>query len=233
VLRLGDVRDISAATERCRRLLDADADPVIVDAALGCDPLLARSVSARPGLRVAGTVDGHETALRVVLGQQVSVAAGNRLADRLVTAAGEPLPLGLREDGLERLFPSVASVAGLDRQALPMPAARGRALLRLAAALVAGEVRLDRSADRAEVRAALLALPGVGPWTADAIGLRALGDPDVFLPTDVGVRRVLAASGITGDPTARADTWRPWRSYALLHLWTEAIASVRPPERTG
>lgn len=224
-LSLTDVRDVAAATERCRRLIDADADPVVVDTALLADPVLATSVTRHPGLRVPGSVDGEEVALRIVLGQQVSVTAGNRLADRLVSSAGDPLPPELREGGLHRLFPTPAAVARLDPRSLPMPAARARALLGLAVALDRQSVRLDRSADRAETRTRLLALQGIGPWTADAIALRALGDPDVFLSTDVGVRRVLSRSGIE-DCTSRAASWRPWRSYALLHLWTEAIGST-------
>jgi AraC family transcriptional regulator of adaptative response / DNA-3-methyladenine glycosylase II len=104
-----------------------------------------------------------------------------------------------------------------------MPRARGRALIRLASAIADGSVVLDRSADRRDVRAALLQLPGIGPWTADYIALRALGDPDVFLATDLGARQALTRLGIAADPPSalqRAEAWRPWRSYALMHVWS-------------
>ncbi len=220
-LEVGDLRDVPAAVERCRRLVDADCDPVAVADALGEDPLLAALIRARPGLRVPGHVDGHEVAVRAVLGQQVSVAGAATVAARLTEQYGEPVPSAEGDPGLCRLFPSVEVIADLDPDGLPMPRARGRALVGLCEALAAGEIALDRSADRVDVRARLLALPGVGPWTADYIELRALGHPDVFLPTDVGVRHALAR--LAEDPSRAAELaerWRPWRSYALMHLWT-------------
>src|SRR5690242_11362234 len=173
-LHLSDLRDLAPAVERCRRLLDADCDPVAVDAALAADDLLAPLVARRPGLRVPGHVDGDELAVRTVLGQQVSLAAANRLCGVIAALAGEPLPDELATDGVERLFPSSDQVAALDDTALPMPRARARALSGLASALAAGEVSLDRSADRASTRTALLAQPGIGPWTADYVLMRAL-----------------------------------------------------------
>jgi AraC family transcriptional regulator of adaptative response / DNA-3-methyladenine glycosylase II len=219
-LEVEDLRDVPAAVERCRRLVDADCDPVAVGDALGEDPVLARLVRARPGLRVPGHVDGDEVAVRAVIGQQVSVAGAATVAARLVERYGEPV-VGADPAGPHRLFPSAAALAAADPADLPMPRTRGRALVALCAALAAGDIRLDRSAERDDVRARLLELPGIGPWTADYIALRALGHPDVFLPTDVGVRHALARLGL--DPKAAADDaerWRPWRSYALLHLWT-------------
>src|SRR5688500_1835880 len=216
--RLGDLRDLGTAVERVRRLLDADCDPVAVDAAFAGDPLIGPLVRRTPGLRVPGHVDGHELAVRAVLGQQVSVAGARTVAARLTRAHGRPLaqPAG----GLTHLFPDAATLAGLDPDDLPMPRARGRALITLCAALADGSIALDRGADRDDVRRALLALPGIGPWTADYIALRALGHPDVFLPTDVGIRDALLALG--QDPGRAADLgerWRPWRSYAQVHLW--------------
>ena len=226
-VRLTDLRDLAAATERCRRLLDADSDPVPVADVLQQDPVLRASVRARPGLRVPGAVDGDELAVRTVLGQQVSLAAANRLCARVTETAGEDLPAQLATVAVGRLFPSASQVAGLDPDELPMPRARARAVVRLAGSLADGEIALDRSADRAETRARLLAAPGVGPWTADYVGMRALGDPDVFLPDDVAARRVAEAQepglGQRAALTARAETWRPWRSYALMHLWSQVI----------
>lgn len=225
-LRLCDLRDVAAAVERCRRMLDADADPVSVDEALGSDGRLAPLVEATPGLRVPGHVDGHEIAVRAVLGQQISVAGARALAGTLVQRYGERLPVsatdtaGDEPDPVTHLFPSAEVLADVDPEDIPMPRARGRALNAMCAALARGDIPLDRSADRSDVRKSLLALPGIGPWTADYIAMRALGDPDVFLPTDVGVRNAL---GLFGEDPADAEelshAWRPWRSYALMHLW--------------
>jgi AraC family transcriptional regulator of adaptative response / DNA-3-methyladenine glycosylase II len=227
-VRVQDLRDVPAAIERCRRLLDADCDPAAVDAALGADRVLGPLVRRRPGLRVPGHVDGAELALRTVLGQQVSLQAGNRLAALLVEQLGEPLPAGMREHGLGMSFPGPAAVAAGRPSFLPMPGARIDAVAAVAGALAAGDVTLDRGAGRAETRARLLALRGVGPWTADYVTMRALGDPDVFLATDAAARRVLRSrEPALGDAAAverAAAGWRPWRSYALLHLWTELLA---------
>jgi AraC family transcriptional regulator of adaptative response / DNA-3-methyladenine glycosylase II len=186
---------------------------------------LAPLVRARPGLRVPGHVDGVELAARAVLGQQVSVAGARTLAARLVASYGRPLELS-GDHVVTHLFPSADVLAAIDPTDIAMPRARGRALNAVAAALAEGSVVLDRSADRAEVRAALLAVPGIGPWTADYVALRALGDPDVFLPTDVGVRNAAARLGLD-DPASRSAAWSPWRSYALLHLWTALSESEK------
>jgi AraC family transcriptional regulator of adaptative response / DNA-3-methyladenine glycosylase II len=215
---LSDLRDLSAASERTRRLLDADCDPVAVAAALGDDDVLGPLLREAPGLRVPGHVDGDEVAVRAVIGQQVSVAGARTVAGRFVAQWGEPVHTDIA--GLTHLFPSSATLAAQDPESLPMPRARGRALVGMCAALAAGEIVLDRGADRDDVRDALLALPGIGPWTADYIALRALGHPDVFLPTDIGIRDALTALG--HDPSTAADLgerWRPWRSYAQVHLW--------------
>ena len=219
-LTLADARDLAPALERTRRLLDADADPIAVDAHLASDPVLAPLVRRRPGLRVPGHVDGTEVAVRAVLGQQVSVAGARTLAARLVASLGEPLALA-GDHRVDRLFPTAGAMAGLDPVVLAGPRARGRALVLLARALAEGEVVLDRSADRAGTKAALESVPGIGAWTADYVALRALGDPDVFLSTDLGVRRAAESLGID-DLDARSQNWRPWRSYALIHLWSTA-----------
>lgn len=223
---LADSRDLAPALERVRRLLDADADPVAVDEQLAADPVLAPLVRRRPGLRVPGHVDGVEVAVRAVLGQQVSVAGARTLASRLVAALGEPLEL-VGEHQVSRLFPTAAVLAAVEPAAIAMPRARGRALAAVMTAVVAGSVVLDRSADRTETRRALLALPGIGPWTADYIALRALGDPDVVLGTDLGVRHAAARLGID-DLLRRSEEWRPWRSYALVHLWSALTDPERP-----
>ena len=226
-LTLSDARDLAPATERTRRLLDADCDPVAVDEALAEDEVLAPLVAARPGLRVPGHLDGAEVAVQTVLGQQVSLASARTSCARLVAAHGEPLHL-TGDHAVTHLFPTSQVLAGLDPTAMPMPRARGRALTTLAGALATGAVHLDRSTDRDETVASLLALPGIGPWTAHYVALRALGDPDVFLPTDVGVRNAAARLGVD-DLAARSERWRPWRSYALMRLWSVVLAEMRPP----
>jgi AraC family transcriptional regulator, regulatory protein of adaptative response / DNA-3-methyladenine glycosylase II len=233
-LRLSDLRDLTAAVQRCRRLLDLDADPSAPAEHLRGDRLLAPLVRAAPGLRLPGTVDGAELAVRAVLGQQVSVRAARTAAARLTLALGEPLPVG--EGTLTHLFPTPAALAAAGPAALPAgPLRRRSTLLALARLLAEGELAIDPGSDREALRARLLELPGIGPWTADYIALRALCDPDAFLPTDLGVRRALQLLGrrdpaLRGGCTPRAaarlaERWRPWRAYALLHLWSSLAES--------
>lgn len=215
-LWLADPADLAIATERCRQLLDLDARPVEIAKWLADDPHLAASLRRHPGLRIPGHVDGFEVAVRAVVGQQISVVGAQTILGRLVSDHGEPYP---GQGGLPRLFPTPEAMADVDPETLPMPRSRGRSLVGLAAAVACGDVVLDRSVERADVRRSLLALAGIGPWTADYIALRALGDPDVFMATDLGVRHALARLGIahaTAEITAR---WAPWRSYALMHVW--------------
>ncbi len=256
-LQLQDLRDLAPAVQRCRRLLDLDADPAAVAAFLSRSEILRPAVTACPGRRVPGHVDGAELAIRAVLGQQVSVAAARRLGARLTAAYGKPLerpvnaaPMGepsgasggagtrpgadgadgadgdaRGNDGgaaLTHCFPAAETLAEADPGRLPMPRSRARALVGLATALASGALSLDPGASRDDAEAALLALPGIGPWTAGYIRMRALSDPDAFLPTDAGVRHGLAALGVRSDPASaarEAESWRPWRSYALQHLW--------------
>ncbi|MFI5656694.1 AlkA N-terminal domain-containing protein [Streptomyces anulatus] len=220
-LSLTDPRDLTRAISRCRWLLDLDADPVAVDAQLRTDPLLAPLVDAGPGRRVPRTVDGAEFAVRAVLGQQVSTAAARTHAARLVTAHG--VPVEDPEGGLTHLFPTAGALAGLDPEALALPRTRRTTLTTLVAALAEDRLRLDTDTDWERARAELAALPGFGPWTVESIAMRALGDPDAFLPTDLGIRRAAERLGLPATPaalTARAAGWRPWRAYAVQYLWT-------------
>jgi AraC family transcriptional regulator of adaptative response / DNA-3-methyladenine glycosylase II len=225
---LEDLRDLAAAMQRSRVLLDLDSDPLSVAETLGEDALLGALVRQAPGRRVAGHVDGHELAVRAVLGQQVSIGGARTLAGRLVTEYGQPLerPLG----AVTHVFPQVEALAAADPERLAMPTARRRALLGLARALAGGDLTLDAGADRGETRRSLLALPGIGPWTTEYIAMRALRDPDAFLSSDLGVRHALEQLGHDGQPAAAerlAERWRPYRAYALQHLW----ATLHPPGR--
>jgi AraC family transcriptional regulator of adaptative response / DNA-3-methyladenine glycosylase II len=223
VLKLDDIRDLGTAVQRCRRLLDLDADPAAVAEALGEDPTLGPVVRRSPGRRVPGSVDGAELAFRAVLGQQVSVAGASTLAGRLVARCGQPLPGSLvsEGDGLTHVFPGPENLAGADLDRFGAPAARVEALRGLARALDGG-ISLDPGSNRDEVQRQLLGLRGVGPWTASYVAMRGLGDPDAFLPTDLGVKQALRKLGHAEDGrsvAALAERWRPWRAYATQHLW--------------
>lgn len=219
-LTLASLGDLAGAVDRVRRWLDLDADPARVADVLAADPLLAPLVEAHPGLRVPGTVDGAELALRTVLGQQVSVAAARTLTARLVTL-GTPTPWGLSS------FPTPAAIrdAGVDAlRSFGLTEGRARALHALASALADG-LDLGPGADREAARAALGGLPGVGPWTVEYVALRALGDPDAFPAGDLVLQRALGL-GSAREALARAESWRPWRGYAAQHLWT-SVAEAR------
>jgi len=208
----GEVIELGGPGEAARRLRGSEAAAAAADAHFAGDPVLAPLVAARPGLRVPGTVDGAELAIRAVLGQQVSVAAARTHAGRLVAAAGEPLPA---PDGtLTHCWPRPGAVAEA-APSLGLPRARRIAVAALAGALADG-LLLEPGADLAVARAALLELPGIGPWTADYVALRALGDPDAWLAGDLGVRHALARLG--AGPEAAA-TWRPHRAHAVIRLW--------------
>ena len=227
-LRLDDFRDVTVATARCRRLLDLDADPLPVHDALAADPALDALVRAVPGRRIPRTVDEHELAIRVVLAQQVSTRAAGTHAARLVRDHGRPIidPDG----GLTHTFPSAGDLLGLDPQRLALPTARRSCLIGLIGALVDGSVVLDPGCDRAAARAQLSRLPGIGPWSTELIAMRGLGDPDAFPGGDLGVRRGAGRLGLPDDAaglTARAERWRPWRSYATQYLWA-ALGADHP-----
>jgi AraC family transcriptional regulator, regulatory protein of adaptative response / DNA-3-methyladenine glycosylase II len=227
---LADVADLTTVISRCRRLLDLDADPEAVDRALGADPALAPLVTAAPGRRVPRTVDGAEFAVRAVLGQQVSTAAARTTAAALVAAHGDAIddPDG----GLTHLFPTPEALGDVEPA---LPAARRRTLAAVVDALGSGRLDVGPGADRDRSRAVLGGLPGVGPWTVEMVAMRALGDPDAFPATDLGVRRAAGDLGLPPTPVAlrdRAEAWRPWRAYAVQHLWATTGHPVNrwPPD---
>ncbi len=239
---LPGLRGIGQVVSRCRQLLDLDADPQAIAAVLAADGALAPLVTARPGLRVPGAYDGFELAVRAVLGQQVSVPAARRLAGRLtarfgtrLAAAGPPdetpavpadeapavltgeTPAGPAGETPGVLFPRAEDLAETDLSGLGLTNGRQVTLRALAAAAAGGRLALDHGADPEETAARLAELPGVGPWTAAYVLMRAVGDPDAFPASDLGVRRGLERLGC--EPTSPAR-WRPWRAYAAVHLWT-------------
>ena len=205
-----------------RRVFDLAGDPARIGAELAADPLLGPLVAQRPGLRIPGAWDPFECAVRAVLGQQVSVAAGRTFAARLVERCGAPLRAGA--EGLTHLFPAPASLAHANLEGLGITATRVAALKALARAVL--EQRVDFGAAPGEVAAALAALPGIGPWTAQYVALRALGEPDAFPYGDWVLRRVAAPPGSAmlsaHELEERARRWRPWRGYAAVHLWRAA-----------
>ncbi|MGH3970783.1 MAG: DNA-3-methyladenine glycosylase family protein, partial [Mycobacterium sp.] len=221
LLVLDDFRDLTTAIARCRRLLDLDADPEAVIDVLGADPELGAVVAEAPGQRIPRTVDEAELALRAVLGQQVSTKAARTHAGRLVAAYGQPVQDSA--GGLTHTFPTVGQLADIDPAHLAVPKSRRRTLTALVAGLADGSVALDAGCDWDAARRQLLMLPGVGSWTAEVIAMRALGDPDAFPVTDLGLRLSAEQLGLPTAQralTARSSPWRPWRSYATQHLWT-------------
>jgi AraC family transcriptional regulator, regulatory protein of adaptative response / DNA-3-methyladenine glycosylase II len=213
---------LSPLESTARRVFGLPGDPARVGAQFAADPLLGPLAARHPGLRIPGAWDPFECAVRAVLGQQVSVAAGRTFAARLVGRCGEPLRGGA--EGLTHLFPTPARLAHADLAGLGITTARAAALGSLAQAVL--EQRVDFSAPPADVTAALAALPGIGPWTAQYVALRALGEPDAFPHGDWVLRRMAAPPGApplgARELAERARRWQPWRGYATIHLWHAA-----------
>jgi AraC family transcriptional regulator of adaptative response / DNA-3-methyladenine glycosylase II len=223
-LQLDDLRDLTPAVQRCRHLLDLDADPVAVGDHLAADLVLGPVARRGPGVRVPGCVDSSELAVRAVVGQQVSVASARGVLGRLVAEHGTAVrcPQPIVAGTLTHRFPEMAALAAINPDHLPLPRGRARTLVTLAQALAGGALTLDVGADAEATRWSLRTIPGIGAWTADYIAMRGLGHPDVMLSGDLGVQRAVARLGLASSPAAieeRAISWRPWRSYAVLHLW--------------
>jgi AraC family transcriptional regulator of adaptative response / DNA-3-methyladenine glycosylase II len=201
--------------ERLRRMFDLGADPLEISARLSVDPQLAQRIKIMPGLRVPGCWDGFELAVRAILGQQVSVAGASTLAGRLVRAFGEPLSAAAP---LTHLFPRAEVLAEADIASIGLPQARADSIRSLASAISSGNIDFSLLANVEEFQARLLELKGIGPWTAQYIAMRALGDPDAFPASDLGLLRS-AASADARELARRAELWRPWRAYAAMYLW--------------
>lgn len=243
-LELSHIADVTPAVARVRRMLDLDADPLAVDAALGADAALAPLVAHTPGIRVPGAVDPQELVVRALVGQQISVTAARGHLARLAKALGTPYTS--RFAGLSTLFPSSHQIA----EGVPMPLPEGDldperplrlprqsigAIIDTARAMSTGELDLHVGADPEELRAALVSRPRIGPWSAAYIAMRVLGDPDAWLDGDVALVAGARALGLLSEDTlksashrvlsARAAAWAPWRSYAAMHLWQAATST--------
>jgi AraC family transcriptional regulator of adaptative response / DNA-3-methyladenine glycosylase II len=232
-LRFPRLEALPRLIARIRRVFDLGADPAAIDAQLARDPALAPHVAARPGLRVPGAWDGFELAVRAILGQQITVGAATRLAGALVAEHGDPLDPALALPHVTHAFPSPQKLAAADLGTLGLPRARARSISALAALAVASPHLFEPGPGLEAAVERLRALPGVGEWTAQYIAMRALREPDAFPSADVGLQRALAdARGARPTPQAllaRAESWRPWRAYAALHLWTADAESARAP----
>lgn len=218
-----EVKALPGIVSRIRRLFDLGADTLSIGEILGRDAALSPLVTCRPGLRLPGAWDGFEIGVRAILGQQVSVAAATRLAGRLVTAFGRPLGPGLEQLGLTHVFPSPAQLAAGNVAAIGMPEQRGIAIRELAAAVTGNPRLFEPYADLSTAIEVLTRLPGVGVWTANYIAMRVMAENDAFLADDVALHRILSLG--TGRSAAqgllkRAEHWRPWRAYAVVHFWT-------------
>ncbi|PPF57473.1 3-methyladenine DNA glycosylase 2 [Clavibacter michiganensis] len=220
--RVEDAADAAELLAGTRRLLGLDVDAARIDADLARDPALAAAVRATPGLRIPGTLDARSTLFRTIVGQQISVASARATHGRMTADLGEDLPASVAHGSVTRLPPTAARIARDGAELLRGPARRTATLIRIAEALETGELVIEHGMPRAELRAALVAFHGVGPWTADYVAMRALGEPDILLSGDLIVRRGAAALGLPDEARAldvRAAAWSPWRSYATLHLW--------------
>lgn len=231
LVTLPHARSLIALVERARRLFDLDADSPCIDDQLRASAVLAPLIDARPGLRVPGAWDGFELAVRAVLGQQVTVRGATTLAGRLVRAFGTPLPAPC--GALTHRFPRAEVLADADLASIGLPRARAATIGRLANAVATGAWTFGASTGLDAAVQKLATIDGIGPWTAHYIAMRALGEPDAFPDTDLGLRRVLGRAGSPASPAdvlAAADAWRPWRAYAALHLWTHLAAEARTKE---
>lgn len=226
---------------RVRRVFDLDADPSAIAQRLESDPLLADNLAREPGLRVPGAWDGFELAVRAVLGQQVSVKAATTLAGRLVQRVGRALAEPPADGTLSHVFPRPAVLAATSLDGLGLTGARIATLGAMATEVSRGELVLSSSVDPAALRSKLVRLPGIGPWTAHYVTMR-LGDPDAFPASDLVLLRALAPESGKGSTVAvrarelerRAETWRPWRAYAALHLWrSDAACATSPSPRSA
>lgn len=220
--------------QRLRRMFDLDADPHVIAQALGNDARLRPLVQARPGLRLPSGWDGFEIAVRAVIGQQVSVAAARTLTARLAQRHGTPLSSGF--DGLTHLFPTPDRLVDVDLTEIGLTRARADTVRGLSRALLDGRVDFQRERTLEDFTSRWVALPGIGPWTAHYMAMRALGHPDAFPAEDLVLQKAVPADGVRMTAkalTARAEAWRPWRAYAVIHVWKGSMSSSKAPVSVG
>jgi AraC family transcriptional regulator, regulatory protein of adaptative response / DNA-3-methyladenine glycosylase II len=234
-LHLEHLGDLVPAVDRCRRLMDADSDPERVDELLAADPALESSVREHPGTRVPGAVDGPEILVRALMGQQISVAAARTALHRLTMRVDDRLPSALLEvePGITHQFPTPGALAGLLPTDIPGPARRAHTIINTSALIDLGQLVIDSGCRTVDLTEQLVALPGIGPWTAGYLAMRVIGDPDILLVGDLAMRAGAARLGLPDDRaglTAAAERWRPFRSYAGVHLWsaTTRTAAATP-----
>lgn len=223
-VRVSDLSDLPTLVARMRSLFDLDADPVAIDAVLAAVPALSGVVARVPGIRLPGAVDPHEIVVRTLIGQQVSVAAARTAQTRLVAALGRPVPSALVDGG--RLFPDAATIAERGREVLRGPAARVDTIIRVATALADGSLVVDGGQSLDDLRAGLLAVKGIGPWSADYVALRVRHHPDLFLHSDLAVRNGAQELGLPGaarELSLWSEQVAPWRSYLTMHCWRPII----------
>jgi AraC family transcriptional regulator of adaptative response / DNA-3-methyladenine glycosylase II len=204
--------------ERVRRMFDLSADPAAIREHLASDRLLKCALDAHPGVRIPGAWDGFELAVRAILGQQVSVQGATTIAGRMAAAFGAPIET---DRGVDRLFPDPERLLDAPLERVGIMPARAETIRRLAKAVASGTMHLSPDGDSATIGSALTALPGIGPWTASYVAMRALGEPDAFPAGDLVLRRV-AGNLTTGELERRSQAWRPWRAYAVMLLWRTA-----------
>jgi AraC family transcriptional regulator, regulatory protein of adaptative response / DNA-3-methyladenine glycosylase II len=217
-VQFSDPRSLFFITERIRAMFDLNADWTSIARNLRTDPVLASQIKAHPGLRVPGCWNGFELAIRAILGQQVSVKGASTLAGRLAKTFGEPFPAA---SGIASIFPTAEALADAKLASIGLTQARAETIRSLAKAVCKGKVNFDSVADSADFLERLCEIPGIGRWTAEYIAMRALGEPDAFPASDLGLIR---ASGLNGsrELEQHAEAWRPWRAYAAMHLWSIA-----------
>ncbi|MHA6493614.1 DNA-3-methyladenine glycosylase family protein [Pseudomonas borbori] len=220
---------LPALIQRVRRMFDLDAEPLRIAAHFANDAHLARSFASHPGLRLPTAFEPFEQAVRAIVGQQVTVKAAVTITGRLLNRFGEPLPAGASSEAVQRLFPSPQAIAAADLTGIGMPGKRVQTLQHFAAQIASGELLLDMSQGSAQLIERLCALPGIGPWTAEYIALRAFGEPDAFPTSDLGLLKapLWGMGGISAKQLAvHAEAWRPWRAYAAVHLWHSSTAQA-------
>lgn len=231
-VQLTDGSALPEVVTRVRRFFDFDTDPRPIDAHLGQDPLLRRLVEAAPGLRVPGTWDGFELAVRAVLGQQITVAAATTLAGKLVLAYGELLPGASLRGRLTHVFPNPTRLENASIVELGMPRSRAVTLSSLATSVLDDPTLLGPHRTLEEAVQRLRSMSGVGDWTAQYIAMRALREPDAFPATDIALLRMMTPPGSERPSAqqllARAESWRPWRAYAAVQLWSAQARASRP-----